>query len=470
MVLGWFKKRRRRQLLREPFPREWWEHLQHNLPLYRSLPPPLQIRLRDLVRIFVAEKEWVGCNGLELTDEIRVTIAAQACLLLLGFDDLDFCYDGVATILVYPGAFATADLPNTLGLVSPEMPTYGEAWQRGPVVLSWEHAAEGGRHGDDGRNLVIHEFAHQIDGLDGHMGGTPPLPSAQLEHRWQEVLESEYGRLVRHLQQGRPTLLDPYAATNRAEFFAVSTEFFFERPAELSRHHPAWYGLLRELYRIDPAHWTGTTRPLLGGRRNDDNDAPPPAQIHREPNAAIAARLAPGTADAWFTQAIAEMNDGRYAEAVASLTRAIHLAGDDGEAYQHRGLAHVRLGQYAEALSDCNQALRIDPGDIDAHRTRAAAFVGLGQYDDAIADANRAIFSTRDDAEAYYQRGLARMGLRQFSRAVGDFNQAIRFAPRRGELYLARSYAYDQLGRHRQAEADRREAYHRDPGLKPDDE
>jgi Mlc titration factor MtfA (ptsG expression regulator) len=253
MLFSWLKNRRRRHLLSQAFPEPWSGYLQQNLAIYSALSPAEQQKLRQDVQVFVAEKHWVGCGGLEITDEIKVTIASQACLMLLGIDG--YCFDGVKSILVYPAAYAHPPERQARHLIVQEnLPVSGESWQRGPVVLSWDAVLREGRDARYPSSLVIHEFAHHLDALDGDMGGTPPIPYADAA-RWEEVLSREYRQLVAKVQQGLPTLLDRYGATNREEFFAVATECFFRRSQEMQQEHTEMYGLLRGFYRLDPVTW-----------------------------------------------------------------------------------------------------------------------------------------------------------------------------------------------------------------------
>lgn len=253
MVFAWMKQRRRRRLLAQPLPEAWRQYLSRNVPYYRLLSELDRRRLGKALRIVVAEKRWEGCGGLEMSDEIRVTIAGTACLLILGV--ADFYFDGVQSILVYPDTYSHREQRDPSGVVRQDVPISGEAWHRGPVVLAWGDVLRDLRHPHHGRNVVLHEFAHQLDGLDGEMGGTPPMPDRQLAARWDEVFSREYRQLVEAGRHGIPTLLDPYAATSRAEFFAVSTEFFFNLPGPLRQSHPALYDLLKTFYCQDPASW-----------------------------------------------------------------------------------------------------------------------------------------------------------------------------------------------------------------------
>lgn len=257
MIFSWLRNRRRRELRLQPFPPDWQRILDENVRLHGLLTADDRVRLLDRIKIFVPEKEWVGCNGLEMTDEIRVTIAAQACVLLLGVDET-YCFDDLRSILVYPTVYTQPEQwREHHWLVEEEVAMYGEAWRRGPIVLTWPEVLRGGRHPERGQILVIHEFAHHVDGLEGDVDGTPPLRSRQEYRRWDRVVEREYRRLVRQTEAGRATLLDQYGASSRAEFFAVACECFFGRPVELRQRHPDLYDVMRTLYRQDPAEWPG---------------------------------------------------------------------------------------------------------------------------------------------------------------------------------------------------------------------
>lgn len=223
-----------------------------NVPVTRVLPPGLRRRLEGLVISFLREKEFVGCNGLEVTDEIRATIAAQACVLLLGRPGS--LYDDLLSILVYPGAFWVEDeVHDEDGLVTQRRRELsGEAWDSHRIILSWEDIAETAARPADGYNVVLHEFAHYLDaeGL-----GLPPGATHGLQS-WHEALVAEYDALCDSVDRGEPTYLDPYGAEDEAEFFAVVTEEFVERSVELRDAHPGLYSLMREFYGIDPAQWS----------------------------------------------------------------------------------------------------------------------------------------------------------------------------------------------------------------------
>lgn len=250
-----FKRRKRRRIRRRAFPAEWLEVLQRNLPYYGLLRPEEQKELQGHVQVFLDEKRFEGCGGLEMTDEIRVTVAAQACILLLG-RETDY-YPRMESILVYPHEYlAPASRPRQLpgGIVTEGADTrLGESWYRGPVVLSWDDVQKGAADARDGHNVVFHEFAHQLDSEDGGLDGAPALPRRSMYVAWARVLGREYEGLIRDVARHRETILDAYGATQPAEFFAVATEAFLERPVALRRRHPALYEQLKAFYRQDPA-------------------------------------------------------------------------------------------------------------------------------------------------------------------------------------------------------------------------
>src|SRR5579862_7889977 len=242
-MLTWMRDRRRRELLAEPFPPSWLEPLRENVAHYGLLSAEEQARLRDDLRILIAEKHWEGCGGLSMTDEVRVTIATQACLLTLSLEH-DY-YPTVESILVYPAGFvATERTHSPDGVVTEQRSArLGEAWAiggtGGPVVLSWQDALAGGKNAADGRNVVLHEFAHKLDMRDGIPNGVPRLHSAVEYDRWADVMSSEFEQLVRASEHHEATLLDKYGATDAGEFFAVATECFFERPRDMRDTHAA---------------------------------------------------------------------------------------------------------------------------------------------------------------------------------------------------------------------------------------
>jgi MtfA peptidase len=248
----WLAERKRARLRAQPFPAAWRRILRRRVPIVARLPAELQLRLKRHIQVFIAEKPFIGCQGRAITDEVRVTVAAQACLLLLGHARSDY-FPRLRQVLVYPDAFvvnreqAVGD-----GLVQAQRQTMaGESWSHGVVVLSWAEALAGAADAGDGRNVVLHEFAHQIDQDSGVADGRPWRPSAAQRSRWAAVMGAAFERL-RHEPSA---LIDAYGATDPAEFFAVVTEVFFERPAELADEAPAVYRELARLYGTNPMAW-----------------------------------------------------------------------------------------------------------------------------------------------------------------------------------------------------------------------
>lgn len=256
-MLHFSKKRRRERLRSTPLPEGWVRIIEKNFPLYNILPPRDQEELRGHIQVFLAEKEFEGCGGLEITDEIRVTIAAQACLLLL-HRDTEY-YDGLTSILVYPSTYvAKAVTPGSLEVVTDsDHPRLGEAWSHGTVVLSWDDVRRGAADIHDGHNVVLHEFAHVLDDETGAAEGAPVLPRRSMYVAWARVLGRAYAELQRDTMLGHSTVLDKYGATNPAEFFAVATEAFFEKPTQLRKKHPELYDELKEFFQQDPETYVG---------------------------------------------------------------------------------------------------------------------------------------------------------------------------------------------------------------------
>ena len=251
-MFGTLRKWRRRRLDRLPFPVAWLNILQERVPYYGLLSPDEQTQLQKLVRVFLSEKEFEGCGGLEMTDEIRVTIAAQACILLLNREHE--YYAGLHSILVYPSSYqAPSKFVDPAGVVHEgDEGRLGEAWLRGSIILSWDDVRRGSADFEDGRNVTLHEFAHQLDQQDGTFNGAPLLEKRASYRSWARVLMKEYRALGEAAERGQETLIDQYGATNPAEFFAVITEAFFETPKALKEKHPELYAELKKFYHQDP--------------------------------------------------------------------------------------------------------------------------------------------------------------------------------------------------------------------------
>jgi Mlc titration factor MtfA (ptsG expression regulator) len=244
---------RRARLAGLPPDPAWEAILRRNLPIYSRIPGPLRPRLAGLIHIFLAEKRFCGCAGLEITDEVRVTIAAQACILLLGGAGDNF--PRMESIIVYPSAYFAENSRRLEGLVRATSWRWGESWYRGPVVLAWDAASHRLSTLPRGANLVMHEFAHQLDSEDGATDGTPPLPDRSSYAQWALICHREFDALRDLTGRGQEDVLDSYGATHPAEFFAEATSAFFERPVALLKKHPDLYRQLRGYYRLDPSAW-----------------------------------------------------------------------------------------------------------------------------------------------------------------------------------------------------------------------
>jgi len=222
--------------------------------LYRHLPPELRDQLHGDIQVFLAEKRFEGAGGLEMTEEIRVTVAGEACMLLLNRENRD--YPGLVSIVVYPGAFLRRDHRNLGGAaLENEAVLAGESWHAGTLVLSWDHVKRDAAYAGDGHNVVLHEFAHQLDQEDGRSDGAPLLEKRSSYRDWARILGAEYAKLREDVRNNRKNVMDAYGATNPAEFFAVATETFFDKPLQLKRKEPELYEELKSYYRVDPAAW-----------------------------------------------------------------------------------------------------------------------------------------------------------------------------------------------------------------------
>jgi Mlc titration factor MtfA (ptsG expression regulator) len=241
------KKRRRTRLYKAEFPQSWIEILDSNFQLYQKLPKDLRRQLHGHINIFLNEKNFVGYNGIEINITIKLTIAAQACILLL--NRKTNYYPHLTNILIYPYAFTHSDQDGKI-----QTGRLGESWQRGPIVLSWQHSLTGGKIDTDGKNVVMHEFAHQLDQENGDSDGLPILQHNNIQ-QWSGVLSKEFKSLKLKLKMRRKSLLDKYGATNPAEFFAVITEHFIEQPRQLLKKHPELYQELKKYYQLDPVEW-----------------------------------------------------------------------------------------------------------------------------------------------------------------------------------------------------------------------
>ncbi|SET11332.1 hypothetical protein SAMN04487962_104204 [Marinobacter segnicrescens] len=248
--LFFYRNWRRNRELKRPFPRAWRKLLKSQVPLYRRLPAQLKRELEQRVQLFLSEKDFYGCDGFAVDDRVRLTVAGHACLLILARSYSD--YDEVRSILVYPGAYYVTE-PRQNGMVvdMEHQVRAGEASSFGQVVLSWDDCEHAARAPGSDHNVILHEFAHQLDYLDGSADGAPPLAGEQARH-WQKTMSEAYEQLQLSLERHQDSWLDPYGATEPAEFFAVLTETFYQQPAHLKQQQPGVYQALCNFYRLNP--------------------------------------------------------------------------------------------------------------------------------------------------------------------------------------------------------------------------
>ncbi len=260
VIFSLLKQHRRKRLRRRPFPKEWLAFIQRHVGFFRRLSASDRAELLGHVQIFLAEKRFEGCGGFTITDEVRVTVAAQACLLLL-HRKTDY-FPELLTILVYPLTYMVEEKRQVgehfweEGTVS----RLGETGRRmGSLVLSWDAVKYGAADPSDGKNVVLHEFTHQLDFENHAADGMPSLATREQQLAWAAVMRSEFASLRAADESGIPTLLDTYGARNPAEFFAVSVEAFFERPCALRARHPKLYEQLRNYFQQDPVEYSAET-------------------------------------------------------------------------------------------------------------------------------------------------------------------------------------------------------------------
>jgi MtfA peptidase len=266
-MFDWWRRLSRAQVLAEPFPDAFRAHIIRRVPCADLLTPDELSKLEALVRIFNSEKAFEGAAGLEVTEEMRVAVAARACLLVLHRVELDEpLYADLETVIIYPSTYR-APVRRQEGYVTLEgdEARLGESWARGVVVLAWDSVVAGVANAADGHDVVIHEFAHQLDAEDGAMDGTPALDGLKRYALWSKVASAEYAELCEAVEAHRPTSIDAYGASNAAEFFAVVVEQFFEKPRRLRRLHAPLYAELVSFFRFDPAERAEPTRASLSG-------------------------------------------------------------------------------------------------------------------------------------------------------------------------------------------------------------
>ncbi len=254
MILSWWRRfRLRRALHRSPLDDHTWRRLRDTLPLLQPLKVKEAVKLRELTTLFLEEKVFNGAGGLEVDLWKRSVIASQACLMVLelGLES----YRGWTEIILYPEIFRVQrEVTDEAGIVHPQAAVLsGESWERGPLVLAWNEVERDSLHLHPGRHVVIHEFAHKLDALNGRANGMPPLHPDMPIEEWTRSLSEAYARLQKQVEGGsRHACINPYGATSPAEFFAVVSEYFFTAPRHLEEKCPRVFRELLAYYRQDP--------------------------------------------------------------------------------------------------------------------------------------------------------------------------------------------------------------------------
>ena len=450
MVFSWLRNQRRMELLSEPFPSGWRTFLHNNVRHYEYLDPRRRTTVEQVVQILVAEKNWVGGAGFNVTDEMKVTVAGQAAILVLGLEE-PYYFDGVQSIIIYQGRYRHPISARDLA----------------PLPFSWRSVVsranrsflagclESGRNSSGGHNLVFHEFAHYLDGLDGEVDGDPPLAGREQEQNWYRVTEAEYRRLVGQARRNEVSLLDHYGASNRAEFFAVATECFFEQPQAMQREHEELYAALRDFFRQDPAPMAA--RCQVPSRRNPSGSPRiatrgigwrpfgPKTPIRCSPwRSSISTRGGIG----WRQPP----RPGRFVWILGTgkpISNGLRPASNRG--------AIGRLWRIASGR------MRREPDDFTTYRVRGAAYLGLGKYEAAKRDLDLVLQEDKSDAEALYLRGRVWTALGQHRRAVSDFDRSLAIRPLVAEVYYHNGLANRELGDLDAAEANLAKAFQLDP-------
>lgn len=416
-MLSWFRRRP------APVPaRDLESILGRSVWHYAHLPLEWRERHAVVVRRMAAERRWEGAGGLVVTDEMRVTVAGVAALLTLGYDE-PYVYADLPAIVLYPGAFdarrrdgggwldlASGTSPEVLG----ENARLGEAWRRGPLVLSWPDAARTARRAATGENLVIHEFAHYVDGLNGDTDGLPMVTGAAAL-RWPAVVGREFDRLAAQARRGELTLLDHYGATSHAEFFAVATECFFERPHDMRRTHGELYGLMVDFYRQDPAEWLPPPAPR---RRAAETLRPAPLRVD-------VSGLGLSPADAAFAEAQELLEAGEPERAAAALGRVLREDPRDAEALTLRAEAHLDCGRWRAARDDALAAIALEPDEVAARLAAAESLFELGDDAGALGEAGAARRLDPKSSSAWFYCGVAASELGRLREARRALTRAV---------------------------------------------
>ncbi len=422
MPTVWLKQSRRRRIVAAPYPGEWFDYLDRNVRHVELLDEDDRRRLFEFTRILLAEPTWAGGAGLELTDEMRVTVAGQASVLLLGVTDYSFCYDGVRRIVLHADLRSLAADPSGAARSDERV-----------IVLPWEEALHGCRDRTDGTNIVVYSFARRLASLAAASGDTYWLNGLQ------EEFEAAGG------DDGAATLLDRSGLADGTEFFAVATEFFFERTLELRRAHRELYELLGRFYSLSPDDWFDD---------GEDEEEEPFVVVTEAGDMDVGE---PGDED--YVGGLNLLEEGRVEEAVAALESALRAAPDDSEVCRDLGGALLWLERHDEAERTFDRAIALDVDDPLTHFLRARLMTDLGRFDEALDDLRHC----EHGEHVAYCRGQARAGLGHYRRAIGEFSAVIRMNPDRADAYRERASAYAALGKIRKSQEDREAAAELEP-------
>lgn len=437
------------------FESHWRDYLRQHVWQYSHLHQNHRDRIEDVVANMVAKRRWTGGNGFELNDEMRVAIAGQAALMTLGIDK-PYYFPHVTDIIIYPKPFFVPHQQSSQWTTDPvfggsSTPRYGEAWQNGPVILAWSIIANPYDKRGPYMGVVLHEFAHHLDALDGDMTGMPPMGDIEYEREWHRVTELDFLELVGQAERGEPALLDHYGATNRAEFFAVATECFFNHPHDVRERHPHLYRMLATYFRQSPADLI--PRSAQPAVRLEKVKKP----IACKPRVSRNARV-----EDPFTRGLLQSQEGELDDALVSFTQAIAADAEDSEAFAQRALVHLARDEFEAAITDANAALELDEEDLDAKFARGSALVLSGRSEEGIADLRLAC-EKEQSAEAHAYLGFAYIELDRFKQAVHELSIAVQLDPYSADVYRWRAQAYRGLGEEEQALRDDERANRLDP-------
>ncbi|MGL4512780.1 MAG: zinc-dependent peptidase [Lacipirellulaceae bacterium] len=465
----------------------WRRVLESNVWQWSFLSLARRATVEAVVARMVHERHWEGAGGLTVTDEMRVTVSGVAALLTLGLDERPgqprFAFDRLKTVLLYPTGYREPykhERTGTIlgGIVGGEQPTpedgtfgegaqrLGEAWGGGVVVLSWRDVVRTARSRGRGENLVLHELAHHLDGLDGHMDGQPTMPDRASQRAWHGVTDAEYHRLVGQARRAEVALLDHYGATSPAEFFAVATECFFEQPCEMRDDHPELYRVLGAFYRQDPAVWTP---PAPQRRSGLSGPAPQRRRGGRRAGGAGSrpdySHLGLSEDDRAFAEGLRLLEEGEFEAAARSLTRTLEGHPEDAEAMALRAAALLELGDVAGAARDAARAADLDPDDVEARLTLADALLELGDAAHAQRQVRRVLATTANLPYAWFLEGLLAEQAGDAKRAKKAYGRVVALDPFDAEAHLGLADALERLGDSAKARFHRERASQLDPLL-----